>query len=350
MSTSTTKTIRQIQRPGGQAITGAFSSAAGAIAEAEAHIRPVKARQWDKAAKIFIDLCTLSANHPIACLNLQPCKTFRSPLQRIGIEFPGICREKLKKIEPYIVPPWEARISYKEHTLSSKTDAAEAFLKEDRLLITIAVAANEHGIAYGIAQASRYASVVTGMRLDSRKTQSPYTTALEAIAAVFKYVCRRLPSNLSILVTTSNLSVLQVLSNPARQSRQCAINSTYKSKKEMEKRGIKIQWQWVPIATPFAIRDKAKEEAHKVLKRDINYSQQQWAARSTVLSQMRSLLCRKRELASWIRVQAILIFKSEGYESSRLTEELINWTFLLTAYITAIVVTLLAPPPRRTAL
>ena len=240
MSTSTTKTIRQIQRPGGQAITGAFSSAAGAIAEAEAHIRPVKARQWDKAAKIFINLCTLSANHLIARLNLQPCKTFKSPLQRIRIEFPGTCREKLEKIEPYIIPPWEARISYQKHTLSPEIDATEVFLGEDKLLITIAVAANNHEIAYGIAQALRYASVVTGMRLNSRKTQSPYTTELQTIAAVIKDVCRRLPSNLRILVTTSNLLVLQVLSNPARQLGQCAINSIYKLKKEMEKRGIRI--------------------------------------------------------------------------------------------------------------
>ena len=167
MSTSTTKTIRQIQRLGGQAITAAFSSVAEAIAEAEAHIHPVKARQWEKAAKTFIDLCTLPANHLIARLNLQPCRRFKSPLQRIGIEFPGICKEKLEKIEPYIIAPWEARISYQKHTLSSETDAAEAFLREDRLLITIAVAANEHEITYGIAQASRYASVVTGVRLNS---------------------------------------------------------------------------------------------------------------------------------------------------------------------------------------
>ena len=41
---ATTKTIRQIQKLGGQAITGAFSSVAGAVSEAEAYIPPVKAR------------------------------------------------------------------------------------------------------------------------------------------------------------------------------------------------------------------------------------------------------------------------------------------------------------------
>ena len=41
---STTKVIRQIQKLGGQTITGAFNSIAGAIVEAEAHISPLKAR------------------------------------------------------------------------------------------------------------------------------------------------------------------------------------------------------------------------------------------------------------------------------------------------------------------
>ena len=41
---STTKVIRQIQKLGGQAITGAFNSVAEAIVEAEAYISPLKAR------------------------------------------------------------------------------------------------------------------------------------------------------------------------------------------------------------------------------------------------------------------------------------------------------------------
>ena len=41
---TTTKTIRQIQKLGGQAVTGAFSSVAGAVSEAEAYISLIKAR------------------------------------------------------------------------------------------------------------------------------------------------------------------------------------------------------------------------------------------------------------------------------------------------------------------
>ena len=156
LGTSTSKTMRQIQKLGGQAVTGAFSTVAGAIAEAEAFIRPVKARQWDKTAKLLIDLYTLPASHPISHLSLQICRKFKSPLQRIRTEFQGICREKLEIIKPYIVPPWEPRIGYDKHTLTDNVDAAGLLLREDRLLIITAAAANKHGIAYGIAQASRY--------------------------------------------------------------------------------------------------------------------------------------------------------------------------------------------------
>ena len=49
----------------------------------------------------------------------------------------------------------------------SDANAAEVFLKKDRLLVIIVAAANKHEIAYRITQASRYALVVTGMRLNS---------------------------------------------------------------------------------------------------------------------------------------------------------------------------------------
>ena len=107
------------------------------------------------------------ANHPITRLDLQPRRKFRSLLQRIISEFPAICKKKLETIKLYIISPWELRISYKKFTPDGDANAAEAFFKEDRLLVIIVAAANKHKIAYGIAQASRYASVVTGMRLNS---------------------------------------------------------------------------------------------------------------------------------------------------------------------------------------
>ena len=80
----TTKIIKQVQKLGGQAITGAFSSVAGAIAEAEVYIQPVKARQWNKALKLLVNLFTLPKSHPLTRVNISLCSKFRSPVQSIS--------------------------------------------------------------------------------------------------------------------------------------------------------------------------------------------------------------------------------------------------------------------------
>ena len=69
---TTTKTIRKIQNLGGQAIAGAFSSVAGAVAEAEAYILPVKGSQWRKALKTLVDMHSLPVNHSLSRLNMHP--------------------------------------------------------------------------------------------------------------------------------------------------------------------------------------------------------------------------------------------------------------------------------------
>ena len=146
---ATTKTIRQIQKLGGQTITEAFSSVACAIAEAEAYIRPVKARQWDKALKLLIDLFTLPAQHPLSRLATRPCSKFKSPLQRISEGFQGIRQAELEKIEPYVIAPWEPKITYGRYVQTESTDAAEILLREDRLLFTITAVENKNGTAFG---------------------------------------------------------------------------------------------------------------------------------------------------------------------------------------------------------
>ena len=102
---ASTRTIRQIPKLGGQAITGAFSSVAETISEVEAFISPVRARHWNKAVKTLVDLLTLPANHPMSRLSLRPCIRFKSPLQRISQEIKGTHTRRLENIEPYIRAP-----------------------------------------------------------------------------------------------------------------------------------------------------------------------------------------------------------------------------------------------------
>ena len=151
---STTKVIRQIQKLGGQAITGAFDSVAGAIIEAEAYISPVKAKQGKKALKTLIDLHALPSHHPISRLSFRPCKKFVSPLQRIRKELSGFHPRRLEKIKPYVIAPWEPRILFKKLTQNSDGDASiSLLLQKGPLLITTTAVENRQGIAYGFSQA-----------------------------------------------------------------------------------------------------------------------------------------------------------------------------------------------------
>ena len=49
-------TLNRAQKIGAQAITGAFRTVAVAVAEAEAYIRPIQQRQFERAVKLWIGI------------------------------------------------------------------------------------------------------------------------------------------------------------------------------------------------------------------------------------------------------------------------------------------------------
>ena len=215
---STTKVIRQIQKLGGQAITGAFSSVAEAIVEAEAYISPLKARQGKKALKTPIDLHTLPSHHPISRLSLRSCKKFISPLQRIRNELRGFHPQRLEKIKPYAIAPWEPWIVFENNTQTGNGDASTSLFQEGRLLITTTSIENRHGIAYGFSQAYGTIWTARGVRINSSRIQNSYTAELQAVAEALKRAKENSPSNSTVLMVSANLSVLQVLNKPDKQS------------------------------------------------------------------------------------------------------------------------------------
>ena len=72
--------LNRIQRIGAQAITGAFTTVATAIAEAEASIKPLRQRIWQKAIRWWIDIATLPQNHPLNRIKIRNTRRFQSPL------------------------------------------------------------------------------------------------------------------------------------------------------------------------------------------------------------------------------------------------------------------------------
>ena len=246
--------------------------------------------------KTLVDLYTLPANHPICRINFRSCIRFKSPLQRSSEEIKGVHAERIEKIKPYIIAPWEPRITYEKHTQSDSADAATVLLNKDRLLITTTAVENQKGIAYGITQASRFAWVASGEHLDIKRAQNLYTAELLAVAAALNRVNNNIPPNSTILITSANLAVLQALKNPGKQSGQCTIKSIYEVKRDMEQKGVKIQWMWISASTPCYTRDKAKDEAHRALDRDATQGLPQWDSISSTIAQITPQLLHMRNI------------------------------------------------------
>ena len=294
---STTKVLRQIQKLGGQAITGAFNSAAEAIVEAEAYISPLKARQGEKALKTLIDLHTLPSHHPISRLSLRSCKKFVSPLQRIRKELSGFHPRRLEKIKPYVIAPWEPRIVYEKYTQNGDGDASTSLFQERRLLITTTAVENRHGIAYGFSQAYVTTWTARGVRINSSRIQNSYTAELQAVVEALKRAKENSPPNSTVLMVSANLSVLQVLNKPDKQSGQCLIQAIYNTLKELKQRSVKVIWMWISATIPCVTRDRAKEGAHKALEGGgSTCTALRWDTMSSTISQMAPQLAYKKML------------------------------------------------------
>ena len=121
------------------------------------------------------------------------------------------------------------------------------------------------------------------------------------MATTFKNTRDRAPPNSVILLTLTNLAVLQVLSNPKQQSGQYLIRAIYNSKRYMEQRGIRLQWIWTPATTRLSTRDKAKEKAHNASDNNDDNNNNYpnpllWAAKTSVILRARLQLKCKRAL------------------------------------------------------
>ena len=183
---------------------------------------------------------TLPSHHPILHLSLRSCKKFVSPLQRIRKELSGFHPRRLEKIKPYIIAPWEPRIVFKRYTQNGDKDASTSLFQEGQLLITTTAVENRHSIAYGFSQVYGTTWTAKGIRINSSRIQNSYTAELQAVAEALKCAKENSPPNSTILMVSANLSVLQVLNKPDKQSEQCLIQAIYNTVKVLEQRSIKV--------------------------------------------------------------------------------------------------------------
>jgi hypothetical protein len=72
--------LNRSQKIGARAITGAFRTVALAVVEAEAYIRPIRQRQFERATKLYVDIQTFPDTHPLKKVRTRVFRRFLSPL------------------------------------------------------------------------------------------------------------------------------------------------------------------------------------------------------------------------------------------------------------------------------
>lgn len=75
--------LKRVQRIGGQAVTGCFSTVGAAVPEAEANLATIEERHLRKALRMWVDLHNMPDTHPLQPLiRRRTYKRFASPMQR----------------------------------------------------------------------------------------------------------------------------------------------------------------------------------------------------------------------------------------------------------------------------
>jgi hypothetical protein len=153
--------LNRAQKIGACAITGAFHTVALAVVEAEAYIRPIRQRQFERATKLYIGIRTFPDTHPLRKLQIRAFRRFISPLQRIALSHRPT--SKIEIIQPFSVAPWDKRIGV---LVQPHQEAAR--MASDAQGIVVATSASEKKGIVGIG----------GVICDTTTTEPPDNAAM----------------------------------------------------------------------------------------------------------------------------------------------------------------------------
>ena len=282
--------LNRVQRVGAQAITGVFRTVSTAVAEAEASIRTVAERLWDRAIKTWVSLHTLPMGNPLSKLATRPRRRFTSPLQKIAREHRHTPTERMEVIYPYIIVPWKERLS---PTIEPKEKAVETAKASHGIRIATSASVKRGTVGMGGAIYDTLGIVTDkepttySVTLGAREEQNAYTAELAAIAMAL----RCLPTHLvgrRITVFTSNQGALLATSQPRHQSGQISIGEIYDAASILRRGGNSISMMWVPAQGGFDLSTKAKEAARRATAQGRLPQEHFYQARSTVINRARA--------------------------------------------------------------
>ena len=280
-------TLNRAQKIGAQAITGAFRTVAVAIAEAEAYIRPIQQRQFERAVKLWIGIQTFPDSHPLKKLQILAFRRFLSPLQRIALLYQPINR--IETIKPFALSPWEKRIDV---IVKSDHQEAAQIARHTQGIVVATCASEKNGIvAMGGAICDTIttgspdkAAIATYARmLGPRDRLNIYFTEIIAVATALRNLSDLPLQNRVITVLSSNLSLLQVINSPKQQSGQSYISQIYASAHRLQETGNQVFAIWTPANEQITLQEKAKAMARQAVESFRDAKEQTSSAKTTVL-------------------------------------------------------------------
>jgi hypothetical protein len=279
--------INRVQRIGAQAIIGTFRTVATAIAEAEASIRTVHERHAERATKLWIGLRTLPKTNPLSRLGTRAFQRFISPLQKIAHAHRRIPTDNMEVIQPYVVTPWEDRLSA---TINPDKEKAVKAANSTHG-VRIATSSSERRGLVGIGGAIHDTlgiipngePVIYSSTLGTRAEQNLYMAELASIAVAIKRLPPH-PIGRQITIFTSNQAVLLAISQPKRQSGQARIGEVYNAARTLRQGGNRVHIAWVPSQGDFELGKKAKEAAQQATEQGRSPSGRPQQAKSTTIN------------------------------------------------------------------
>ena len=217
-------------------------------------------------------------------------RRFKSPLQRVAQLHQPL--NKIESIHPFSIAPWHKRIG--ATIQPQRQEAAQMAAAAQGILV--ATSASEKK---GIVRAGGVICDTTTTRPPDKPTMATYTVTLgsrdrfniyfaETIAvATALQNLSTLPSpleNRAITVLSSNLSLVQVISNPTQQSGQSYICQIYTATQRLAEAGNLVSAIWTPAHEHIYIMDKAKATARQAANLSTKVNNRTPSAKATVLS------------------------------------------------------------------
>jgi ribonuclease HI len=236
---------------------------------------------------MWIGLRTLPQTNPLARVNTEGSKRFRSPLQKIASTYRSEAIDRLEIIEPYMLTPWDPRLQANINTDKVSTSAIAT--RTNGLCIATSASIRNGVVGMGGVIRDTGWSMYNGecmpfsITLGPRIEQNLYIANLTAISEGLLRLVPP-PRDRTIKILTSDQGALQAISKPKHQSGQATIKRIYKEVQTLRRLRNHIRLEWMPARQESDLGQIAKATAYEATEKNRAPNSSSVVAKSTMIS------------------------------------------------------------------